>query len=164
MRKILVMAALAVALAPRGAGAQQQPATAASAVYVELLGNGLLYSVNYDHRVTPHLSARVGFMGLGAADETVRGGVVAAPVMLNYLFGEGSSHFEVGVGLMFSAGAIDQVEPAKQESFRGAVGTGTLGYRYQRPQGGMIFRAGLTPFFNASGFAPSVGVSVGYGF
>ena len=47
--------------------------------------------------------------------------------------------------------------------------TGTAGYRYQKPSGGIIFRAGLTPFVNIGDaeypdFNISAGGSVGYAF
>jgi hypothetical protein len=169
MKKTLAifgMIALSLAACPFAATAQQTPprVTSPSAVYVELLGNGLLYSINYDHRIAPKLAARVGVMGLGGVSDSSSAAVFTAPVMLSYLFGEGNSHFEVGAGLILAAGAVDEVDPLEDESFSRAFGTATLGYRYQRPDGGFIFRTGLTPFFDHTGFAPSFGISFGYGF
>jgi hypothetical protein len=167
MKKIGIFGLMAIGIAaqPVVAGAQSvSPAVAPSAVYVELLGNGLLYSINYDHRIAPKLAARVGFMGLGGVSDSASASVFAAPVMVSYLFGEGNSHFEVGAGVMLAAGAIDEVDTVEDESFSSAVGTATVGYRYQRPQGGFVFRTGLTPFFDHRGFAPSFGISFGYGF
>ena len=165
MKKQL-MCALVALLATAGSAAAQSPAppAAPNAVYVELLGNGGIYSLNYDRLLTSKVAARVGFMGLAAADETGSAGVVAAPVMVSYLFGEGNSHFETGVGVMLAAGGVVNVEGFENESFSGAVGTATLGYRYQRHGGGFVFRAGLTPLFDTSGIAPWFGLSFGYGF
>jgi hypothetical protein len=135
--KKLVMTALLAMLGSAGAAAAQAPtlATAPNAVYVELLGNGGAYSVNYDRLLTLKVAARVGVMGLGIATDSGSAGVLAAPVMVSYLFGEGSHHFETGIGLMLAAGAIEEVEGLEDESFSGAVGTATIGYRYQRPGG-----------------------------
>ena len=165
MKKILLSALIALA-ATAGSGAAQDRAlpAAPNAVYLELGGNGLLYSLNYDRLLTPRVAARVGFMGLGAATDSVSGGVIAAPLMVSYLFGEGNSHFETGLGVMLAAGAIDEVGELEDEGFSGAIGTATVGYRYQRPGGGFVFRAGVTPLFDTSGIAPWVGISLGYGF
>lgn len=165
MKKLVLFALVAVAIAAPAASAQEtaSPVTARNAFYVELLGNGILYSLNYDRMITPKVSARVGVAALAAADDSTSAGVVAAPIMVNYLFGEGNSHFETGVGLMLASGAVDEVGDEEDDAFSGAVGTATLGYRYQRPGGGFVFRAGLTPFFSTDGILPWFGVSFGYG-
>ena len=152
-----------------GADAQQIPTeetapTARNAFYIELLGNGLLYSVNYDRLFADQISGRVGLMVIGAANDSSAAAVIAAPIMANYLFGRGNSHFEAGVGITLMTGAVENVEEIEDEGFSGAVGTATLGYRYQRPDGGFIFRAGLTPFFGRGGIVPWFGLSFGYGF
>ena len=164
--KKLILCALAALLASAGSAAAQGRAlpAAPNAMYVELLGNGGLYSLNYDRLLTPRVAARVGFMGLGAATDSVSGGVIAAPLMVSYLFGEGNSHLETGVGVMLAAGAIDDVADFEDESFSGAIGTATIGYRYQRPGGGFVFRVGVTPLFDTTGIAPWIGLSLGYGF
>jgi hypothetical protein len=151
------------------AGAQQIPAeeispTARNAFYIELLGNGLLYSINYDRLLTDQISGRVGLMVIGAASDSSAAAVIAAPIMANYLFGRGNSHFETGIGVTLMSGAVDNVGEIDDEGFSGAVGTATLGYRYQRPGGGFVFRAGLTPFFGRGGILPWFGLSFGYGF
>jgi hypothetical protein len=151
------------------ASAQQIPTeeiapTARNAFYVELLGNGLLYSLNYDRLFADQISGRVGIMLIGAANDTSAAGVIAAPILANYLFGRGNSHFEAGIGITLMSGAVENVEEIEEEGFSGAVGTATLGYRYQRPGGGFVFRAGLTPFFGGGGILPWFGLSFGYGF
>jgi hypothetical protein len=40
--------------------------------------------------------------------------------------------------------------------------TGLIGYRYQKPARGFVFRAGVTPFFYDADFAPFAGISFGY--
>ena len=142
----------------------QAPVTARNAFYLELLGNGFLYSLNYDRLLTDQISGRVGFMFLGAASDTSAAALAAAPIMVNYLVGQGNSHFEAGIGVTLLSGGIENVEDFEDEDFNGAIGTATLGYRYQRPAGGFVFRVGLTPFFGAGGIVPYLGVSFGYGF
>lgn len=161
----LVALALVASWGVNEASTQEVPSTTApNAFYLELFGNGLLYSLNYDRLFTDQISGRVGIMFLGAAEGESAAGVMAAPIMANYLVGRGNSHFEAGVGVALVSGAISNVEGFEDESFSGVAGTGTLGYRYQRPAGGFVFRAGLTPFFSTSGIVPWFGLSLGYGF
>ena len=165
MKKLLMSVAITLLATAGGLSAQDRALPKApNAVYFELFGNGLLYSLNYDRLLTPKIAARVGFMGLAAADDSSSAGVIATPLMVSYLFGEGNSHFETGIGVMLAAGGVESVEGFEDESFCGAVGTATLGYRYQRPGGGFVFRAGVTPMFNTSNVAPWFGISLGYGF
>jgi hypothetical protein len=167
--------ALAAALTARAASAQDaapSPITARNAFYVELLGNGLIYSVNYDRRLTGHVAGRVGVSFATAEDsEGDRATIGLAPVMGSYLFGEGNSHFEAGLGMLLATASVDEIDPGGGEDpFVGGdggstvFGTGVLGYRYQRPGGGFVFRAGLTPIFTTSDFVPWFGVSFGYAF
>lgn len=139
----------------------QETATAPHAIYLEVLGNGVLYSLNYERRFTPHISGRVGFMytraesegsfsdDLAQANVRSSGSVWLVPLMINYLSGQGNNHFEAGVGVLLGSAEL---------------GTATLGYRYQRPDGGFVFRAGFTPVFNREFFLPWFGISVGRSF
>jgi hypothetical protein len=127
---------LAVCAAPADG---QAPPT--RAVFYGELGGNALYggSVNVELMLTPNLSARVGASPFGAY-----------PFMLNYLSGAGAHHLEAGFGLLASPEGSDR------------LATATLGYRYQRPGGGPLFRAGLTPLLGADGVAPWVGISLGF--
>lgn len=78
-----------------------------------------------------------------------------APLTLNYLAGSGSHRMELGGGIIF--GLWDG-------SSLGILGTGTLGYRYQPLQGGLMFRIGFTPVFAVEGIYPLAGVSAGVTF
>ncbi len=153
---------LAAQSATDAAGIEQP--TAKNAFYVELGGNGIFYSLNYDRLVTPNVAARAGVMLFRAEDNESNGvGVVVAPVVVSYLFGEGNSHFEAGLGLGLATASIDHVDFG-EEFDQTVYGTGVLGYRYQPETGGVVFRAGLTPVFNAENFAPWIGLSIGYAF
>jgi hypothetical protein len=167
----LALAALFALLAVGSASAQEARPDSAlvgrarNAVYVELIGNGLLYSVNYDRMLTDHLSARVGASYLGARTDTESASLATFPVMINYLTGARSNHhFEAGAGVTLLTASAEDLDDFEEAGFDGIAGTATLGYRYQRPQGGFVFRSGLTPFFGAGGVLVSAGVSLGYSF
>lgn len=152
LRPLFAAFALAVAAAPP-LQAQEAPPMARTAGYVELLGNGLLYTVNLDHRFTETVGARVGVAAFGGA---------AVPVMATYLAGSGSHHLEAGAGPLFIY--LPQGSDQELEDVEGltVLGTATLGYRFQPRAGGFVFRLGFTPIFGRNGVFPSAGISVGF--
>src|SRR5688500_7028541 len=72
------------------------------AVYVELLGNGGLYSVNCERALTPALNVRVGAGAWSA--ESFWGGaetkIRTFPMMLQMVRGGGAHHLEAGIGVL----------------------------------------------------------------
>jgi hypothetical protein len=170
VRSITLALALAALTAGTAVAQQTTPATPAAPApdrakntfFVELLGNGLLYSLNYERFFTPRLGIRIGGMYVEGNDEGESVALGMFPVMGTYLFTEGNHHFETGLGAGFGTAAVDL---DVGEDWGSAVfGTATLGYRYQKPEGGVLFRAGFTPIFGEGGFLPWFGLSVGYAF
>jgi hypothetical protein len=154
--------------------AQSENTSANNAIYLELLGNGGLLSLNYDLKLRDRASFRVGFGAWTAEDLWSNGEttVRSVPVMLNHLRGSSNHRLETGAGLLLG-----------QKTFENAFGdsettsfislTGTFGYRYQPTGGGVVFRAGLTPFFGFGGeesaypdkgLLLSIGLSLGFAF
>ena len=142
-------------------------------IYLELLGNGLLYSLNYDRMVTDNISVRAGYGGLTVSNSTVSSGVIVTedikitliPVLANYLRGEGNHKLEIGGGIVLVS--LDYTGNVADVDFSlaadGAIPTGNLGYRYQKSEGGFFFKASLCPFF-AETMVTSVGLGFGYSF
>lgn len=140
-------------------------------LYVELLGQGILYSVNYEYRFAPSLSGRIGFTSWSLPSSFLTAGVgfrvTGVPLMVNYLTGEGNSHLELGVGgIIYSAHVNGEWAfwKSPDEDLSGVLGTATLGYRYQPTAEGFFFKIGATPMFNESGVLPTGGLSLGYAF
>ena len=129
-----------------------------NSVYLELGGNSMLYSINYDH--TMQLSQKVKLaVGGGleyltdiSVNNTSYGTSFCLTPSANFLFGRSSHHFETGLGLFYplSAGII--------------LPSARLGYRYQPRHSGFLFRAGFTPFITSGGILPWAGLSFGYTF
>lgn len=142
-----------------------------NSIYLELGGQGIGLSVNYDYRFHPNWTFRAGasFLAFG----------VGLPFSINYLTGyKKSHHLEFGAGLTY----------AKVSSFFGGesektiIPTFLIGYRFQPKSGGLIFKISLTPllfirevetFDIPRGtrkkdyeleFQPWAGISVGYCF
>ena len=139
---------------------------AQNSVHLELLGNGLLYSLNYERALYKSLNARAG-IGYYQVSEIGDGGdnvsLTTVPVMINYLLGSKSSKIEVGIGACFVFASANFEEVASVSGST-TLGTATFAYRYQRPEGGIMFRAGVTPFFGDIGFQLWFGIGFGYAF
>lgn len=116
------------------------------------LGGGFttgLASLNLEARIrtTERLTcyARVGIGGGGEDGDEGTGGLGA----ITMLTGKGNNHFEVNGGLF-----IGRYSDFKDEYF--FLPIFDLGYRYQRPEGGIIFRAKAGVL--------GIGVGIGYAF
>lgn len=109
-------------------------------VYFELLGLGLLYSLNVDLVVGDVVALRAGYSSF-----EFFGSVTLIPVTVSYLgYGSDDQRYEVGVGAILTPDGFD-------DQF---AGTAVVGYRYQSITGGLIFRAGLSAIWLPENGAP----------
>lgn len=169
-------------LAGGSLGHAQAPETPTdrNAVYFEMLGNGGLYSFNYERMLTDKFGIRVGYAAWdspilwdgGEPPDSYR----TLPVSASYLLGGGEKKLELGGGITFGRGTFDQNFPTRKDfSFRSL--TAIVGYRLHPRDGGYLFRVGVTPFYSFDdededgdeaypepGFFFSAGVSFGYRF
>jgi len=156
MKKMISL--LLVSFAILSAGYAQ---TAAKAVYLEVLGPGGLYSVNYDMRFTPTqngLGFRVGFSTFSYQSVSI----VTIPIGINYLIGHERNFFEVGVGYTYAS--ISSKTRLKSKNFSSSFGNATLGYRFAPVKGGVFFKVELSPLLGNGFFIPWGGIGVGYKF
>jgi hypothetical protein len=141
-----------------------------SSIYGEMFGQGILYSINYDHRFTQNISGRIGFSywhfnDLFSFDMKFSG----FPIMINYLYGKRNHYAEIGAGLL-----IHSVDIGENEEYFGTdinhekktfcLFTSTIGYRFQPKSRGPIIRFGFTPIFNFKSSLLTGGVSLGWAF
>lgn len=141
--------------------AQEIPTLKKNTVFLELGGNAALYSINYDRLLLKDVSARAGIATYTLDNDlgiSVR--ITAIPVTANYLLGNGDNKVEVGLGLLLLSGKLD----LGTISDSGVLGTAVLGYRRQKEEGGIMFKAGMTPIFGGGEFLFWVGASIGYTF
>jgi hypothetical protein len=146
----------------------------AKSIYFETLGPGSFYSFNYDTRFKKSrkgIGARIGLTYVFMDNEKA----LAAPLLINYLFGKRSSFFEVGFGLTFYYDFKTDYTPILTEPSRhgsanfrqygpGVIKSVTYGYRYQPLKGGLNFRVGNSVILKneALPFWPYIGI--GYTF
>jgi hypothetical protein len=140
------------------------PEKRAQNVFVEIGGQGLLFTANYDTRFSNKRSglggrAGIGYMSLDGEN------VTTIPVSLNYLLGNGNHFFEIGLGATFIGSSDDTPILFTDNSEGKVMGTMSFSYRLQPANSGFSFRAGLTPIFNSRNFIPYyAGLSLGYSF
>ncbi|MDR3611850.1 MAG: hypothetical protein P4L27_14870 [Ignavibacteriaceae bacterium] len=128
-----------------------------NSIYVEALGSGLFYSVNYDRLFSHNIGGRI---GIGLLSDGLNS-LYFIPVTLNYLIGKGNSKLELGAGVTIVAADIDLFGTGHRTSGSLVLGTAIIGYRYQPADGGFLFRIGFTPLFSEFGSLPWGGLSLG---
>lgn len=166
MRIILLLLAILVTVqtTAQSLSPQKRFSPKAQQVYIEALGPGLLYSINYDQRLFKKeagLGLRIGASRYKGDEGENRSTV---PLQINYLFGNVGRYFELGVGTTYGGGKY--VDNAGTGDF---IGTATIGYRRQPYQSkGLTWRLALTPLFvfepNKLVVLPWVGASAGFRF
>lgn len=159
-----------------------------NSVYLELLGNAVGYSVNYD-RIIPlnsrlKLAPRVGFEYIPKDQKGYQNyGNWSFPLELNVLYGKGpesKNFFEAGLGLSL----FNLIEGYYLDDDGEIIGTKVkmakitmlrLGYRHQKPTGGLMYRIGVMTRLSQDQFSQSrvgddlfyrlwPGASLGYAF
>jgi hypothetical protein len=152
---------------------QKKGVTAFNAIYAELLGPGIIWSVNYERRFGQSgFAARA---GLGYVSVTASGGGESASVSLttipltaSYLgIGGYYSKFELGAGgviAIASAAAGGLGSTTSSASGVGGAATILAGYRYQSDGGGFQFRVGISPLLGPGGVLPWGYLSLGGAF
>jgi hypothetical protein len=154
---------------------------AKNAIYLDLLGPGLIYSINYDRMLTGDLAARIGlsYLSMGASAESSSGttasaefSYLAVPLTVSYLgIGSDTNMLELGGGAVImnvtGSGIIeaDDAGASADASVTLFAATGMLGYRRQPADGGFVFRVGASPLMTfGAGFLPWGYLSLGAAF
>lgn len=134
-------------------------------VYMELGGNAVVYSLNYDVIFHNNWGFRLGgsYYPAVVTDNVSFNSSVGSDAFLGlamglHLFGTSPNYLETGAGLLF--GTI--YEPEKWHTIKPPGLTLTLGYRYlPEDYSRFTFKAAFTPIINSDGFHPYVGLSFG---
>ena len=139
-----------------------------NSVYFELLGNGVVFSLNYEKILINkrnNLGIRFGF-GFSPEDE-IRD-IFTIPIELIVIFGNKKHHLELGIGSSFYSVIIKPQNQRKYMNYS-MMFFGRIGYRYTAIKG-FLFRVGFTPVVEIPGllfdkpFHLHGGISIGYSF
>lgn len=142
-------------------------AKSSNSVFVELLGNAILPSINYEKKFCMKekmsFAWRIGFTLIHPKGEFDSVKIVLTlfiPITVNVLVGKKDSKFEFGIGADVAPIPDDQFVIPHPE----IIGTAVLGYRYEPAGKIFLLRIDYTPFFGNLG--PNWGTyknSRGYG-
>jgi hypothetical protein len=164
---------LCIVLLSSSAYCQQrnEPIAKASTIFLEIGGNAIVYSLNYDRRFFHHNKGLGGRIGISYVPKFGHGGspFLVLPVGVNYLVGE-THCLELGAGATFE---FEQGYTPDQNIYF----VPSVGYRFQPVNKSFSFRLFFSPFFgekyytvNSSGerkertVRPWGGLSVGFRF
>jgi hypothetical protein len=166
--------AVAAEVAPASPAASARPEPAPNAIHLEVLGNGLLYSLNYE-RMFPRqnigLRAGFGFVTYKISNAYGAGNLTFASLPLVASYYLGTPHHKLQLGLGVTVLWVDAASDSTNTKFEGSgtglgvAATGVVGYRYLPTRDGLTFGAGFTPLARPEkGFLPWGGAFVGYAF
>jgi len=155
---------------------------AKNAIYLDLLGPGVFYSINYDRVIVDDFSARIGFSyfsagasvsdSSGTTTESASFSYWSLPITASYLgIGSDTHMLELGAGgaiVSYSGKGViesDDGSVADDASATTLALTGLVGYRRQPADGGFVFRVGASPMqVLGAGFLPWGYLSLGAAF
>lgn len=176
----MMLAAIVLPLASAAADASADappppPPARENHVFFEALGNGLLYSVDYERLIDAwHVGLRGGLSYFTYAVSEYGGSgnltLITAPFVASYYLGLGASHHKVQLGLgatvLYFGASTDArgAEFAGERAGLGVAATGVVGYRYLPRDGGVSFGVGFTPLVRPGSVLAWGGANVGYVF
>jgi len=129
-------------------------ATAKHTVFLELIGNGLFGSVNYDYLFIAQKkfksSTRVGAILIPRSGGSIfTSALVEVSLLLDIHHGTRKHYFELGLGLTYNfandicSGCANVGENEYYSTLYNVI---RLGYRLQKVSGGLFLKFGFTPF------------------
>lgn len=131
-------------------------------LFLELFGNGILYSVNYERLLSDNFASRIGYSYMPDLIYST------IPITASYIMGSGSSKAEAGMGITITTSIFEGVFGKRKEKQTYLLLTGVFGIKYYRPRGGYTVKITFTPFYSPhlkpSRFQLYGGISIGYGF
>jgi len=117
-------------------------------IYTEAFGQGFCWSLNYDRLFNTEKRIMNSYTaGIVYVPESIQfgdGTYFGIPLSYNWLIGKKSHHLELGIGL--TSLLVNPNSSVKSDFY--AYLTPKIGYRFQRPQGGLFFRATATPMID----------------
>ncbi len=160
MRQMLLVLAIILCVNAPAARAQSR-----NAAYGEIGGNGIIPTVNYERRFSERWFGRVGLGVAFTYTEDDSDAAFSIPLTVSSVNRPASNHhLELGGGITIVAGDRQELFDYgdDDEEFSTVSITGIVGYRYQKPEGGFLFRAAFTPVAGGGYILPWAGVSFGY--
>ncbi len=147
----------------------QEKETANNNIYLELLGNGILSSINYEHTYSNNFTMRIGVGWVFSNSESNSGGHHSTAffplAMVNYLIDiYGNNYLEIGGGFLIATSELTFSDSFNNPNNITFVPTFALGYRYSPKDGGFFFSLAFDLFTYPPQVMPWGGLGLGYKF
>jgi hypothetical protein len=126
-----------------------------NAVFPEIGGNGVGYSLNYERMLARNIPVRVGIAGAQR--------LAAIPFLTGVLLGRGMHHLQFMAGVTYIRNMEDLDAYGTSIPDHEFPLTASIGYRYQQRGDRLLFYFAYTPLFRDT-FTPSAGIACGYRF
>ena len=145
---------IALSLHGQSKSLYQKIDTLKNQIFIEIFGNGIKYSVNYERRLTNWTQLNIASrFGLGYYPFNYQ--TFSVPVEVTTFWGSDREFIETGVGFSFCSQEkailirMDSNESSKNTREQMLV-TFRFGYRYQKPNGRSSLKLALTILFETS--------------
>jgi hypothetical protein len=147
------------------------PQAASNVIFAEVLGNGLLYSINYERIIERwNIGLRAGASyftyAVSSYGKSRNLKLASFPMIGSYYVGSPTHKLQLGLGatILYTGASSDSTGTTfESERSGGAVAaTAVVGYRYLPPDRGFSFGVGFTPLLRSSSFLPWGGAHAGY--
>ena len=140
-----------------------------NSVFIELLGIGGYGSLNFQREFIQvkkiKIGVRIGFSTYNLSDFTTQFNPdIIIPIAINAQYGN-KNNLELGLGQVISNIVETNSISFSPERTTTLHGNFTIGYRYQKPKGGFIFRLNYSPIVESyQDYQHWGGISFGYAF
>ena len=162
----LLILVLSILILPNQLNAQQKDRVfKPNHLNLELGGNGLIYSLNYERLLSESFTLRGG-IGVTPGLILVEGTFFHIPVTVSYLAGGERSKFEIGLGATYFGGTDAEIFGLEAGDVSLVFVTGIIGYRYTSSTG-FVFRIFFSPLYSSDtdpNLITSGGLSFGFTF
>ncbi|MBK9293946.1 MAG: hypothetical protein IPM57_05800 [Oligoflexia bacterium] len=149
----------------------QYAALPEKSINLEIVGRGLLWSVNFDAMVTDNIAVGAGFgtvsISASAGTTSASASVTAIPVYGNYYFSESNHRIYAtgGVDVMIVSGSISSASYGFSTGATGTIIAPVIGAGYEyRGDDWFLFRAAPYLIMVSGGTYFTGGLTVGYAF
>jgi hypothetical protein len=128
-----------------------------NSVYFEFLGNGGIYSLNYERYFNEQNTLRVGFSYLDLSETILNCKTTTVPILLNQFFFSKRNQLELSAGVVFM-----HIPSGDFNAYKPINGASYFGFRDEDDTAHILFRLGCSQFYNTHGVRFMGGLSLGY--
>ena len=161
IKRKIKLSAICIILLFTAANAQENSNVHQNNIYIELLGNGIIWSVNYERMIFSNSIIKVGLGYIPKMENDFISAPQSILIPIDYIHlidMNDNAKIDIGIGLTFKFGEEEYGD--KDEIIPNAI----LGYRYQPNINGFMFRISFSPYISENRFFPWIGISFGQKF